>query len=123
MQGHTLDELAFRSQAGVIGSWIGFLFNCLVLIAQFWVGAWPVGYGTGSGDAQADNFFLNYLAAPIIIIFYLGYKFYYKTPFMRCKDMDLCTGMRQLSLPELLAGERAEMAAWPRWKKAYKFLC
>jgi amino acid transporter len=38
LQGHTLDEIAFRSQAGVIGSWIGFIFNCLVLAAQFWTG-------------------------------------------------------------------------------------
>ena len=123
VQGHTLDELAFRSQAGVIGSWIGFLFNCLVLMAQFWVGAWPVGYGTDSGAAQADNFFLNYLAAPIVIIFYLGYKFWFRTPFMRSKDMDLKTGIRELNLPELLAEERAEKTAWPRWKKAYKFVC
>jgi hypothetical protein len=35
---HTLDELAFRSQAGVIGSWIGFIFSCLILIAQFCTG-------------------------------------------------------------------------------------
>jgi len=38
LQGHTLDELAFRSQAGVVGSWIGFIFNILVLVAQFWTG-------------------------------------------------------------------------------------
>jgi amino acid transporter len=123
VQGHTLDELAFRSQPGVIGSWVGFIFNCLVLIAQFWVGAWPVGYGSDSGAAQADNFFLNYLAAPIVIIFYLGYKFWFKTPFMRSKDMDLQTGIRELNLPELLAEERAEKAAWPRWKRAYKLVC
>lgn len=123
LQGHTLDELAFQSQPGVIGSWIGFLFNCLVLVAQFWVGAWPVGYGSGSGTAQADNFFLNYLAAPIVIIFYLAYKFWFRTPFMRCKDMDLQTGIRELNLPELLAEERAERAAWPRWKKTYKLVC
>lgn len=123
LQGHSLDELAFRSQSGVIGSWIGFLFNCLVLVAQFWVGAWPVGYGADGGAGQANNFFLNYLAAPIVIIFYLGYKIWFKTPFMRCKDMDLQTGVRELNLPELLAEERAEMAAWPRWKKAYKLVC
>lgn len=38
LRGHTLDELAFRSQAGVIGSWIGFILNCLILVAQFWTG-------------------------------------------------------------------------------------
>jgi yeast amino acid transporter len=32
VQGHSLDELAFRSQPGVIGSWIGFIMNCLVLM-------------------------------------------------------------------------------------------
>jgi amino acid transporter len=123
LQGHTLDELAFRSQPGVIGSWVGFLFNVLVLMAQFWVGAWPVGYGTDSGASQAENFFLNYLAVPVVIIYYLGYKFWFRTPFMRCKDMDLQTGIRELNLPELLAEERAEKAAWPRWKKTYKLVC
>jgi yeast amino acid transporter len=38
LKGHTLDELAFRSQAGVIGSWVGFIFNILILVAQFWTG-------------------------------------------------------------------------------------
>ena len=33
MQGHTLDELAFRSQAGVVGSWLGFILNvCFSLL-------------------------------------------------------------------------------------------
>jgi len=123
LQGHTLDELAFRSQPGVIGSWIGFLFNCLILVTQFWVGAWPAGYGSGSGAAQANNFFLNYLAVPIVMIFYVGYKFWFKTSLVRCEDMDLQTGIRELNLPELLAEERAEKAAWPMWKRAYKNIC
>lgn len=44
VQGHSLNELAFQSQAGLVGSWIGFIFNCLVLVAQFWVGFAPIGY-------------------------------------------------------------------------------
>lgn len=32
LNGHTLDELAFRSQPGIIGSWIGLSFNFLVLV-------------------------------------------------------------------------------------------
>jgi amino acid transporter len=123
VQGHSVDELAFRSQSGVIGSWIGFLFNCLVLVLQFWTAAWPVQYGSMGAKGQASSFFLAYLAAPIVIIFYLGYKIWFRTPFMRAKDMDLRTGIRELNLPELLAEERAERAAWPRWKKAYKVVC
>lgn len=122
-QGRTLDELAYKSQPGVFGSWIGFIFNCLVLVAQFWVGAWPVGYENMTAAAQVKSFFLDYLAAPIVLGFYFGYKFYFKTSIMRCKDMDLRTGVRELNLPELLAEERAERAAWPRWKRFYKVVC
>ena len=127
LQGHSLNELAFRSQPGVVGSWIGFLFNVLVLIAQFWTGFSPVQpeYGpriTGA-SALTQKFFQAYLAAPIVLAFYIGYKFWYRTPFMRCRDMDLATGIRELNLAELLAEEELERKAWPRWKKSYKFFC
>ncbi|KAL9586797.1 MAG: hypothetical protein Q9212_000683 [Teloschistes hypoglaucus] len=127
LQGHSLDELAYRSQAGVVGSWIGFLFNVLVLIAQFWTGFAPVKpqYGppiTGA-SARIRSFFQAYLAFPLVVLCYLGYKVVYRTPFMRAKDMDLRTGVRDLNLAELVADEELEKASWPKWKKAYKFLC
>ncbi|KAA6415681.1 MAG: amino acid permease [Lasallia pustulata] len=123
IQGHSLDELAFRSQPGVVGSWIGFILNVLVLIAQFWTGFAPVGYKEMSASALTRNFFEAYLAAPIVLAFYIPYKLYYRTPFLRARDMDLQTGVRELNLAELVAEERAEKASWPKWKKAYKFLC
>lgn len=124
VQGHTLDELAFRSQPGVIGSWIGFIFNVVVLIAQFWIGVWPVGYGDYTASEIANNFFLAYLAAPVVILFYIVHKAYYRTPlFIRSKSMDLRSGIRELNLLELQAEEAAERAQWPKWKKAYKFFC
>ncbi|KAI4287672.1 MAG: hypothetical protein L6R35_003067 [Caloplaca aegaea] len=127
VQGRSLDELAFRSQAGVLGSWIGFIFNVLVLIAQFWTGFAPIQpqYGppiTGT-LAHVRNFFQAYLAAPVVLLCYIVYKLIYRTPIMRCKDMDLKTGLRDLNLVELLADEEFEKASWPKWKKAYKFLC
>jgi amino acid transporter len=123
VQGHSLDELAFRSQPGVIGSWIGFLMNCLVLVAQFWTGFAPIGYAEMSPSKKATNFFQAYLAAPIVIAFYLSYKIIYRTPFIRSHNMDLHSGIRELNLAELIAEEKAERATWPKWKKAYKFLC
>jgi len=36
-QGHTLDELPFKAQFGVIGSYLGFFLNCISLIATFYV--------------------------------------------------------------------------------------
>lgn len=123
VQGHTLDELPFRSQPGVIGSWLGFIFNCLVLVAQFWTGFAPVDYGSLSAGDRVQNFFSAYLAAPIVILSYIGYKLYFKTPFIRSHNMDLSTGIRELNLAELIAEERAEKATWPKWKRAYKVFC
>lgn len=123
MQGHNLNELAFRSQSGVIGSWFGLIFNILILIAQFWVGVWPTNYQQMTAAQQAQSFFLDYLAAPVVIVFYVGYKLWTRVPYMRIRDMDVRTGMRELNLPELVAEENAERAAWPMWKKLYKILC
>lgn len=122
-QGHSLDELAFRSQAGYWGSAIGFGFNCLVLVAQFWTGFAPVGYADMTTGELVTNFFQVYLAAPIVLAFYIPYKFYFKTPFITVDKMDLKTGRRDLDLGHLLAEERAERASWPRWKKVYKWFC
>jgi amino acid transporter len=122
-QGHTLDELAFRSQPGLIGSWVGFIFNCLVLIAQFWTGFAPVGYAEMTTGELVENWFMAYLAAPIVLICYIGYKLVKKTSIVRSHNMDLHTGIRELNLAEILAEERAEQANWPTWKKAYKFFC
>ncbi|KAK5173630.1 histidine permease [Saxophila tyrrhenica] len=125
-QGHTLDELAFRSQPGVIGSWIGFIINCLVLVAQFWTGAWPI---VDDGDTpltptgHARSFFQVYLAAPVVVIMYVVYKLWYRTPFIRSYNMDLHTGIRDLNVAELIAEERAERATWPAWRRVYKFFC
>jgi amino acid transporter len=123
LQGHTLDELAFRSQPGVIGSWLGFIFNCLVLAAQFWVGIAPVGFQEKTTQERVQGFFEVYLALPVVLFFYIPYKFWFRTPFIRAADMDLQTGIRELNLAELIAEERAERASWPAWKRWYKVMC
>ena len=123
VQGHALDELAFRSQPGLVGSWLGFTFNCLVLVAQFWTAFSPVGYANMTASELTVNWFQAYLAAPIVTLFFLFYKFWFKTKVQRTRDIDLHSGKRDLDLTYLLAEERAERAIWPRWKKVYKFLC
>lgn len=80
VQGHSVDELPIRSQPGVIGSWIGFVFNCLVLLAQFWVGLAPVDYGSKTAWAKFENFLSGYLAAPVVLVFYIPYKTFTRAP-------------------------------------------
>jgi yeast amino acid transporter len=121
--GHTLRELAFKSQCGVWGSWVGLVLNLLVLAAQFWVGAWPVDYQSMSAIELAENFFLQYMAVPIAILFYLAHRIYYRTSVVRIDRMDIDTGRRDFNLPILLAQEIEEKRSWPRWKRIYKYLC
>ncbi|KXG47649.1 Amino acid permease [Penicillium griseofulvum] len=123
LQGHSLDELAFRSQPGIIGSWIGLIFNCLVLIAQFWVGFAPIGYADMNSREICEKFFSVYLAAPVVLICYIGYKIKYKTRFVASADVDLVTGRRDLDIQHLVEQELAEQRNWPKWKKVYKFFC
>ncbi|KAF2196422.1 amino acid permease [Delitschia confertaspora ATCC 74209] len=123
LQGHSLDELAFRSQPGVIGSWIGFLFNMLVLVAQFWVAFAPIGWREKTTRELVSGFFSIYLALPVTLCMYLPYKIWHKTRVVRSFNMDLHTGIRELNVAELIEEERVERRGWPAWKRAYKFFC
>ncbi|KAI4153543.1 MAG: hypothetical protein LQ340_002259 [Diploschistes diacapsis] len=122
-QGHSLDELAFTSQPGVVGSMVGFIINVLILAAQFWTGFAPVGYQLNSWMENVSSFFQAFMAVPIVLLLFIGYKIWFRTSVMRVEEMDLGTGMRELNLLELLAEERKEQATWPRWKRWYRLLC
>ena len=123
MAGHTLDELAFKSQATVWGSWLGLIMNILILIAQFWTGIAPIGYGDLTAGERVETFFEVYLAVPIVLVMYLGYKIFFKTSIKRTRNIDINSGRRTENLAEILAEERAIKATWPWWKKAWKFVC
>jgi amino acid transporter len=95
----------------------------LILIAQFWTGFAPVGYGSMTAGARVESFFLAYLAAPIIFIMFVLFKLIKRTKFKRVQDIDITSGMREMDLASILAEERAIQAKWPRWKKIYKTVC
>ncbi|KAK9328468.1 amino acid permease-domain-containing protein [Lipomyces starkeyi] len=121
VQGHSLDELAFKSHPGVIGSYLGLILNILVLIAQFWIAVWPIG-----GSPNASDFFQTYLAAPVIIAFYIFYKVWKRTPFVRPSQADLVTGRREVDIPALieeLKAEREELKQRNVFVRIYKFWC
>jgi amino acid transporter len=119
--GHSVKELPFAAHGGVIGSYLGAGFNILVFIAQFYDGIWPVGYGEMTGGEIAQNFFEVYLAAPIIIISYIGYKLWYKTKFVSIANIDIVTGRREPTSELTLAIEAEDRKTWPWWKKAWNW--
>jgi amino acid transporter len=124
LQGHSLDEIPFRAAFGIYGSWFGFVFNILCLVATFYVAIWPVGRGGQKGTVE--DFFLSYLAAPVFLIFFCGYKIAnWKTcSFVRVSKMDVSTGRRSLDLAQIRAAELAE-AEHPRsiLKKIWDVVC
>lgn len=123
--GHTLAELPFRSQPGVLGSWAGFIFNALVFVAQFWVGFAPQGYAEMTTKELVINFFEVYLAAPIILASYIVYKLWYRTRWVKLSDVDLITGLAysKEELEVLKEADRAKRVQWPWWRKAYEVIC
>jgi amino acid transporter len=149
-KGRGLEELAFRSQVGVVGSWTGLVLNVLVLVAQFWTAAWPIPHPLASSSSSASskgqvmgdggeggtamvpiesardvakNFFLEYLCAPIVLACYVGYKLWYRTAVVKVEEMDVDTGRRDFNLPILISREMDEKRGMPRWKRVYKFFC
>ncbi|KAK9467061.1 amino acid permease-domain-containing protein [Lipomyces arxii] len=121
LQGHTLNELAFKAHSGVVGSYLGLLLNILVLIAQFWIAVWPIGT-----KPNAIDFFQAYLAAPVVIVFYVFYKIWKRTKFVSPSECDLVTGRREIDIPALIEELEAERAALKQrnfFYRTYKFWC
>ncbi|KAH3659993.1 hypothetical protein OGAPHI_007198 [Ogataea philodendri] len=123
IRGRGPDELVFTAQAGVIGSWFGFILNVLILIAQFWIALFPIG-----GKPNASDFFMAYLTVPVLIAFYTFYMIWKKdfTIFHRAADIDVDTGRRDFDLDlvkQEVAEEKAFLAAKPFYYRVYKFWC
>lgn len=107
-----MDDLAFKAAAGVWGSWVGLALNILCLIAQFYIAIFPIG---GTPNAQA--FFEAYLAGPIVLAFFLFWKIYKRTRYVRTMDIDLMSGRREMNLHELRQQEIEERQTWGTAKR------
>ncbi|KAI1450695.1 amino acid permease/ SLC12A domain-containing protein [Annulohypoxylon stygium] len=97
-QGRDLKEIPYRTPLGIWGSAIGLFLNALCLIATFYNALYP------SPDATPDaaDFFEQYLAAPIVIVLYLGWKVYSGDwqMWVKLNDIDLLAGARPLEADE-----------------------
>lgn len=95
VQGHIKGELPYEAMFGVMGSWYGLILNILCMTATFYVALFPI-----HGTPNAQAFFSYYLAAPIVIVLYLGYKIYCGNwqLWIHAHDMDITSGRRSLEL-------------------------
>ncbi|KAJ5663953.1 Amino acid transporter [Penicillium longicatenatum] len=116
--GREVNELAYTAPFGVIGSWIGLGLNILCLIAEFYVSVYP---------KNAEDFFMNYLAAPIAIllfVFWQVYTYFNKDPalerggwFIKVENMDVLSGMRD-GILDVDLPPKVEYPTWGAWFKA-----
>lgn len=119
-QGRSVEELPWASPLGVYGSYIGFVFNVMVIVAQFYVSAFPIGEGNKTPYDRAYTFFLGMISLPIFLCMLFGYKIIKRTRIVRLEDVDLVSGMRYLE-PEVLEQQRADSRAMPLHKKILAF--
>ncbi|KAJ3994420.1 APC amino acid permease [Lentinula boryana] len=121
VQGHSLEELPFKALGGVWGSWLGLALIVIVLIAQFYVALFPVG-GVSSGKERAQFFFEAYLAAPVILAFWIGGYLWKRTLPWRAEEIDLDTGRKSWLTVEEMNQYRAERKAAPLYVRIYRIL-
>lgn len=107
--GHTLDEIPFQAALGVYGSWLGLFLCVIVLMAQFYVAVEPL---------SAEAFFESFLAAPVLIVFWIGGYVWKREGWKRVSEIDVDTGRREHDWEEIRA-YREHLAAQPAWKRLY----
>lgn len=122
-KGRDTDELAYKSQAGVIGSVFGMILNVLVIVAQFWVALFPI-----NGKPDAYEFFQACLSIPVVIGCYVFHKIWKKNWrwWIPIEEIDIDTGRRELDLEVLkqeLAEERAILASKPIYYRIWNLFC
>lgn len=88
LQGIDLRTLPYRSQLGVVGSCIGLVCNSLIILCQFFVGIFPVGYEKMSGALRAQAFFEGSMFIWLLILFFGLYKFFKNTETVAIGEID-----------------------------------
>ncbi|SMN17684.1 similar to Saccharomyces cerevisiae YPL274W SAM3 High-affinity S-adenosylmethionine permease, required for utilization of S-adenosylmethionine as a sulfur source [Maudiozyma saulgeensis] len=123
-QGRSTDEIAYKSMLGLAGGILGSILNILLIAGEIYVSASPVG-----APSTAEAFFENCLSIPIMIVVYIGHKFYTKdwsTWYIATEDIDLDTGC---SFDDVEAfkkqrlDEKARIASRSWLYRTYRFWC
>lgn len=111
-QGHTLDEIPFRAALGVWGSYIGLTLNIIVLIAVFYTAITNL----DGSLADAQTFFMSYLAVPVVILFYVIGYIWKRESWVKISKIDVDTGRREQDW-DAIHMHRRKLADGPAWKR------
>ncbi|KAK8258249.1 amino acid permease/ SLC12A domain-containing protein [Phyllosticta capitalensis] len=82
-QGIDAKSLPFYDRFAPFTQYVGLLVIFLIMVMEFYLALWPFG-----GKPSAEGFFSTYIAAPLFVIDYFAYKWWYKTKIVKPEDMD-----------------------------------
>ena len=99
------------------GSYIGLIFNVLVVIAQFYNSAFPIDEGDLTSDRRAYEFFLGMISLVVFLVFFFAYKIVKRTRIVPLEEIDLDSGLREVEPMEVLEQERAQIRSLPLGKR------
>lgn len=81
---------------------------------QFYTAISPIGSRVGT----AESFFKSYLAAPVVIFFWIIGFLWKRQAWLKTANIDVDTGRRELDW-DYINADRAKVASWPTWKRIY----
>lgn len=92
-------HLKYRAPLGIWGSWGALAFCVLVTFTKNFA---VFVYNPATGQ-QFDykNFITGYIAIPVFLIAFLGYKIVYRTRLIKLADVDLHSGLDEIELHEM----------------------
>jgi amino acid transporter len=102
VQGVDPAYIAYRAPFGVVGSYIALGFLTVLIITK--------GAEVFVGEFDYQTFILGYIGIPVYLALYLGYKLVTRSSIVKSADVDLVTGVPELTVAE----ERAQYKARQR---------
>ncbi len=110
-QGHSPDELPFKSALFPWNAYFGLFANIFLALIQGWSYFKPF---------DAGNFVDAYILLPLFGIIYIVFKLIFRTRFLRAHEMDLVSGRRRdLELEKEVANGELSTASLPLWKRLW----
>lgn len=123
-QGKTTDDIAYKSMLGLAGGILGSVLNILLIAGEIYVSASPIG-----APSTAEAFFENCLSIPIMIVVFIGHKFYtrsWNTWLIPTSEIDLVSGCSVDDIEHFKQqrdAERARIASRSWFYRTYRFWC
>ena len=114
MQGMSRDDLPYKAPFQPYGSWFALVATGVITLFK--------GFDTFI-PFTTDTFVTSYIAVPAFVLFWAGYKLWYRTHVIPADRVDLVTGKREIAEEEERFRQREAMKGpQTRWQKIWDSL-